>query len=112
MPMTKLYGKEKWRLVHDNARIHAGKLTQDFLKASQIPVIQHLPYSPDLNPIERVWAHLKKKIMVRAYERLYKIIDILTVEWVKIHETMLESLINGHCDRVARVYESAGDFPI
>ncbi len=60
--MNKLY-PSGWRLVHDNPRIHTSFITQNFLEESGVKVIQHPPYSPDLNPIEKVWGYLKSKVM-------------------------------------------------
>ena len=59
--MDGLYGYGRWRMIHDNARIHTAYLTQDFLEDNGVRIIKHPPYSPDLNPIERVWGYLKKK---------------------------------------------------
>ena len=44
-----------WHLVLDNASWHkASALEWHHLKAAYLP-----PYSPDFNPIERLWQHLK-----------------------------------------------------
>lgn len=59
--MDGLYGYGKWRMLHDNAKIHTCYLTTDYLEANDVRIITHPPYSPDLNPIEKVWAYLKKK---------------------------------------------------
>lgn len=40
----------------DNAPIHNSKDTMEFLSRNGIWTIDCPPYSPDLNPIEHVWA--------------------------------------------------------
>ena len=38
----------KVALLHDNARLHVAKLTQQFLEKLGWTTVSHLPYSPDL----------------------------------------------------------------
>jgi len=37
--MDGLYGYGKWRMIHDNARIHTAYLTQDFLSDNGVRII-------------------------------------------------------------------------
>lgn len=43
----------------DNCRVHHSKKVQAFLEDNKIEVIYNVPYGPEYNPIERVWAQLK-----------------------------------------------------
>ncbi|HSV87210.1 MAG TPA: IS630 family transposase, partial [Bacteroidales bacterium] len=50
-------------LVLDNVRYHHAKLLKKFLEENKRLEILYLPpYSPDLNPIERVWWFMRKSI--------------------------------------------------
>ena len=46
----------------DNAPIHTAKKTMEWFENKAIPVLEWPPYSPDMNPIEHMWAMLKRKL--------------------------------------------------
>jgi transposase len=43
----------------DNCRVHHSIKASNFIKENHIDVIFNVPYGPEYNPIERVWAQLK-----------------------------------------------------
>lgn len=47
-------------IILDNASFHRKKELKKLAKEAGCKVIFLPPYSPDLNPIEKVWANLKK----------------------------------------------------
>jgi len=49
-------------LQQDNAPIHTAKIVKKFITDSNIQYLVWPPQSPDLSPIENVWAWLKMKI--------------------------------------------------
>ena len=48
---------------HDNAPTHTARIVQALLVQMGITVMEWPPYSPDLNPIENLWALLKADIL-------------------------------------------------
>lgn len=48
---------------HDNAPIYTARIVRELLRVLNITVMDWLPYSPDLNPIENLWALLKADIL-------------------------------------------------
>jgi transposase len=59
--MRRLYGPEVV-MQEDNAPWHKAKLVADFLQAQKVKTIRWPPQSPDLSPIENLWAQIKTRI--------------------------------------------------
>lgn len=60
-------------IVMDNMRSHHAKAVKEVLDASGIRYLYLPPYSPDLNPIEKMWSKIKaylRKEKVRMVSRL------------------------------------------
>lgn len=56
--------KKKIIMVLDNVRYHHAKILKPFLENHKdiLELIFLPPYSPDFNPMERVWWYMRKKI--------------------------------------------------
>ena len=56
----------------DNASWHKTLAVQEYCEQNKITLLFLPPYSPEFNPIERVWSFLKSKIR----QRFFKTADI------------------------------------
>jgi transposase len=55
-------------MVVDNVRFHHAKLLKKWLiNHSKLEIVYLPPYSPELNPIERAWWYMRKKITHNRY---------------------------------------------
>lgn len=54
--------KPKQVVILDNATFHKSEKTRKLIEKAECSLLFLPPYSPDLNPIEKFWANLKKNI--------------------------------------------------
>uniref|UniRef100_A0A6M2DVS0 Putative transposable element n=1 Tax=Xenopsylla cheopis TaxID=163159 RepID=A0A6M2DVS0_XENCH len=64
---------ENWIVQEDNDPKHRSKLCTQWKTQSGIVTLDCLSQSPDANPIENVWAHIKQKLRGRCTYILKKL---------------------------------------
>jgi len=99
-------------LMQDGAPGHAASDTKKDLQERGITVIYWPPYSPDLNPIERIWHIMKNYIQdkypeVMSYEALRVAVNDA---WEQIGVIELEELIMSMPERCQAVIDAEGRF--
>lgn len=67
--LLKVYeGHSKIMVVADNVRFHHARLLKSWLLTKpQLELIYLPPYSPELNPVERAWWYMRKRITHNRY---------------------------------------------
>jgi transposase len=63
-------------VVMDNAAFHRSKKIHDLIESARCKIIFLPPYSPDLNPIEKFWANMKRWIKDRI-EQFVQLFDAI-----------------------------------
>jgi transposase len=63
--------KKRVHLFLDNARYYKNKKVKAFLETSKIKAHYLPPYSPNLNPIERLWKWMKERVLYNTYHECF-----------------------------------------
>lgn len=73
-------------VVLDNAGIHRAKATQAFvLQHERLSLVFLPPYAPELNPIELVWAYVKRNVLANFCARSVSVLKAkLVVAWQRV----------------------------
>ena len=66
---TRILGR-RWTFQQDNDPKHRVKLTTILLQEKCLRVLDWPSYSPDINPIENLWAIMKKRVEKRVNQRV------------------------------------------
>ena len=60
-------GKSRIHMFLDNAPYYKNKKVKEYLEKSKIMLHFLPPYSPNLNPIERLWKWMKERVIYNTY---------------------------------------------
>ena len=87
----------------DNGPKEPSKVVAKWLKANKVKVLEWSSQSPDLNPIEDLWAELKKLVKARRPTNLTQLHQLCQEEWAKIHPIYCGKLVEGYPKRLTQV---------
>ena len=101
----------------DNAPTHTAHITQHYLEQQEFVVMKFPPSSPDMNPIEHLWAVLKKELYRRfpdtsnlsggpAVQRA--LAERLAIVWEDIGVDTMNTLIDSMPRRVQALIDAKG----
>ena len=110
----KHYKLEKDKIIfqQDNDPKHTSRIACGWLQDHKVRVLKWPSQSPDLNPIEHLWWHLKRRLA--AYDAEPTSIDELwervEAEWEKIPAQVCIDLIESMPRRIAAVLKAKGGY--
>jgi hypothetical protein len=96
--------------MQDNAPVHTSRSSKLFLQNHGIETIEWPPQSPDINPIENVWALMKRE--VEGYPKMpsnrAELISRFQTAWNNIPMQVWTNLMNSLPKRLALVKKRKG----
>jgi len=109
LPAAQNYYGNDWRFVHDNDPKHTAGVTKNFLTIIVPSVMKWPSNSPDLNPMENLWACLKKKVEKEHPANLKQLEKNFIHEWVKLDKNWLNKFFTSMKFRCEAIIASNGD---
>lgn len=92
--------------MQDGARCHTAKSTLSYLERKGVPVLDHWPaYSPDLNPIENLWAYLDALIAERAPRTDAELKKVAISVWSSIPQSVVDNYVLSFSGKLRRNIE-------
>jgi hypothetical protein len=104
----RLFNGQKYLFQSDNDPKHTSKKTARFMKQNKIDELLWPSQSPDLNPIENLWAYLNKRARLRKCRNKQELFDCLQEEWKKIPLDVLRKHIDSMPRRCQAVMDNKG----
>jgi hypothetical protein len=102
--------KTEYIFQHDNDPKHTSGVVQNYLHNTNIVLLDWPSQSPDLNPIENLWKHLKDKI-AESYEKassLDHLFELLQQVWADVDVNYMQNLVDSMPRRCAAVIKAKG----
>ena len=104
--------------MQDNAPIHTAIKVGEWFERRRINLLDWPPYSPDLNPIEHIWFHLKSKALELHPELKYltgsvdfvreKLGEALREAWEALPQSLFDSILGSMKRRCEAVIAAEG----
>ena len=108
------YGLEKEEIVfhQDNDPKHTSRIAHQWLEDNEVNVLECPAQSPDLNPIEHLWAHLKQQLAKAkpAPTNIDELWERVQDEWMKIPKQTCINLIESMPGRISAMLRAKGGY--
>ncbi|CAF4331666.1 unnamed protein product [Rotaria sp. Silwood2] len=106
-----VFGRSKnWLLMEDKDPKHRSTFSRDWKAQHDIKQLPWAAFSPDMNPMENLWALLKIKVSMRKPSNIKELIKAIKQEWNLLPKELAENLMFSMKYRIESVIDAAGDY--
>ena len=109
LPEIKRMLRNNWRLQQDNDPKHTSRVAKEFLQENVPTVMDRPSNSPDLNPIENLWAIVKRNVELRQPQNIGDLESFMKEEWSKIPQDIIKNLVGSMKERCKLIIEKNGE---
>ncbi|KAH0785246.1 transposable element tc3 transposase [Histomonas meleagridis] len=106
--MNELHGKLDWVYMQDGARCHTSVDSIDWLEERLDVITDWPPNSPDLNPIELLWAIMKRIVAEQMPSTVEELKKLLEKTWNELDMELINKLCSGYVDSLRLCLEMEG----
>ena len=109
--MNRLFNKRgKWHFLQDNAPSHRTNHVKDWIKTTfSCELLPHPPQSPDLNPIELIWAMMKVQVEAKRPRNKSQLKDAIEKSWKSITIAQIKKCIYDLPSKMFKIIDCDGD---
>jgi transposase len=101
--VRKLKLGRKWVFQMETDAKRTSKVVAKWLKNKKVKLLEWPSQSPDLNPIEDLWAELKRCVRPWRPTNLTQLHQLCQEEWAKIPPSYCGMLVEGYLKRLTQV---------
>ena len=103
---------DNFMLMHDNARPHVSAVVRDYLDSESVEVKEWPACSPDLNPIEHLWSHMKRNVYQKMGPNSHfaDLRRYLLEEWDSIPQALVRKLVYSMRKRCQQCIDNHGGY--
>lgn len=104
----RLFLSGQWWYQQDNPTVHTGRVASHWFAMHGIDLIDFPPRSPDLSPIENLWANLKRRVEARNARNTTELSHHLREEWAATDPSFLATVVHSMPRRCQLVVHNKG----
>ena len=110
LPMAPVIAGREWIFLQDNASIHRSHSTKNWFHDNNVISLDFPARSPDLNPIENLWAYLVRQIYANGqqYKTVANLRDSIVTVWNQTAQNYFQRLVDSMPERMYSVVYNHG----
>lgn len=108
--LSRLHLPERYVFMQDGATCHTARATMAYMSRKEMRVLDDWPaYSPDLNPIENVWAELDRRVSNRHPMTQEELERFAVEEWNGLEQSLIDRYVLSFEERLRKCIAKGGE---